>query len=198
MNNDTNERTSTEDEPVKESLPVDEAEHAETASEATDPEATTGDLLSQIEQLQGEAAEHKDRYLRSVADMENLRKRFAREKEDIRRRATAALIEDLLPAVDNMQMGLSSADGHPEAKEIAKGFEMVIAQIKQILNSHGLEAIEPEVSAAFDPNIHESVAVQPSDEVAEERIVSVMRVGYKLNEHLLRAASVVVSSGKAE
>lgn len=192
MSNDTKETSSTDEEPVADLETTDEA------AANTEAEAGEGDLVAQIEQLQVDAAEHKDRYLRSVADMENLRKRVAREKEDIRRRATASLIEDLLPALDNMQMGLSSADTHPEAKDIAKGFAMVIAQIKQILAGHGLEAIEPAVGTAFDHNLHESVAVEPSEEVEEQHIMSVMRVGYKLNDHLLRAASVVVSSGKAQ
>jgi len=196
MKNDTEDTPFTEENPTADSAAGSEAVDEAAGADADSRASSTGDLLGQIEQLQQEAAEHKDRYLRSVADMENLRKRVAREKEDIRRRATAALIEDLLPALDNMQMGLSSVDTHPEAKEIAKGFEMVVAQMNQILSSHGLEAIEPAVGTGFDHNLHESVAMQPSADVEEQHILSVMRIGYKLNDHLLRPASVVVSSGK--
>lgn len=196
MKNDTEEKTSPETD--AEATAADNVEEIAEETEATASEASegTGDLLEQITKLQDEVGQHKDRYLRSVADMENLRKRMARDKEDIRRRATASLIEDLLPALDNMQMGLSSADQHPEAKEIAKGFEMVSAQIKQILQSHGLDPIEPAAGEAFDPHIHESVALQPHDEIEEQHVISLMRVGYKLNDNLLRPASVVVSSGK--
>lgn len=201
MKNDTEEKLASED---NDSV----IESAEFGSEVASPaggqasQDETGhqgstDLYEQIEGLQAEISEHKERYLRTVADMENLRKRFAREKEDIRRRATSALIEDLLPALDNLRMGLNAADSHPEAAEIVKGLNMVISQFKQILGSHGLEAVEPEPNSEFDPNLHESVAVQPSDSIAEQHIISVMRIGYKLNEHLIRAASVVVSSGQA-
>lgn len=178
----------------------DEAATQETAEETPVEEPSSEQLLlAQIEKLQAEVTENKDRYLRSVADMENLRKRTARDKEEIRRLATSGIIEAILPVIDNLQMGLAAAANHPEAKDITVGFEMVGTQFDQILSNHGLISLTPEAGTAFDPNLHESVALQPSEEIPEQQIISVMRTGYKLNDRLLRPASVVVSSGpKAE
>lgn len=155
----------------------------------------TGILLQQIEKLQQEAKEHQERLLRTLADMDNLRRRTAREKEEIRKLGTGALMEDLLPALDNLQIGLTAAGKHPEAAEVCRGFEVIANQLSQILESHGLQRVDPEKGEVFDPNCHEAVAHQPSEEVPDDTVISVMRVGYVLNERLLRPASVVVSSG---
>lgn len=200
----------------KDSETLEDPAEKETVENAADSEATTAPegetvteesseelseaaaLMQEMSKLQEELTQAKDRYLRTVADMENLRKRTARDKEDIRRTATASLIEDLLPALDSMQMGLTTAENHPEAKEVAKGFEMVNTQIAQILKKHGLESVNPEIGSEFDHNVHESVAMQPNEEIPDQHIAGLMRIGYKLNERLLRPASVMVSSGKAE
>lgn len=158
----------------------------------------TGALLQQIEKLQQEVKEHQDRLLRTVADMENLRRRTAREKDEIRKFGIGALIEDLLPVLDNLQMGLTAASKHPETAEVCKGFEVVSRQLAQILENHGLQRIDPAKGEDFDPNRHEAVAYEPSDSVKDSGIITVMRVGYALHERLLRPAAVVVSSGSAE
>ncbi len=175
-----------------------EQENDHIADDTAELAEETGVLLQQIEKLQQEVKDHQDRLLRTVADMDNLRRRTAREKEEIRKLGTGTLMEDLLPALDNLQIGLTAAGKHPEAGEVCKGFEVVANQLSQILEGHGLQRIDPEVGEAFDPNRHEAVAHQPSEEVPDDSILSVMRVGYALNERLLRPASVVVSSGTPE
>ncbi len=152
-------------------------------------------LLEQITKLQDEVKTSQERYLRTIADMENLRKRAARDKEEIRRRAASSLIEDLLPAFDNLELGLQEAKKHDEAKGIVQGFEVVVGQLAQILAQHGLERIEPNVGDAFDHNLHEAMAQQASEEIEDHHVLKMIRVGYNLNERLLRPASVVVSSG---
>ncbi len=156
-----------------------------------------GSLYEQIEQLQQEVTSHRDKHLRTLADMDNLRRRLAREKDEIRRSAAAALIEDMLPSLDNLQIGLETAARHPEAKEVSRGFEVVAAQIRQILERHGLQALEPESGSLFDPNQHEAMAYEASDSIPDHHIVRVLRIGYTLNQRLLRPATVVVSSGIA-
>lgn len=160
--------------------------------------APTGEALSEIEQLLAERDDMKNRYMRTMADMDNLRRRLARDREEIRRTAAASVIEALLPALDNLQLGLDSAANHPEAAPIAKGFEFVAQQITQILEEHGLSAVRPNEGDAFNPNTHEATTHEPHDSVPDDHILRVQRVGYQLNERLLRAASVVVSSGPAE
>lgn len=161
------------------------------AEEATEPE------MSELEKAQAEAAEMKARYLRSVADMENYRKRMSREKQDIIRSAAGGVIESLLPVLDNMKLGLQAAENHPEAKDVTIGFKMVDDQLKKSLSEQGLEELIPD-GEAFDPNLHECIAHQPSDDVKEDHVMQTVRAGYRLNNRLIRAANVIVSSGPAK
>lgn len=158
------------------------------ASESQEP------ILTDLEKAQAEAAEMKSRYLRSVADMENYRKRITREKQDIIRSAAANVIESLLPVLDNMKLGLQAAEQHPEAKEVTYGFKMVDDQLKKSLGEQGLKELVPD-GEIFDPNLHECIAHQASKDVEEDHIIQTVRAGYRLNERLIRAANVIVSSG---
>ena len=169
----------------------DTPEQPEVVEEQAEP------VLTDVEKAQAEAAEMKSRYLRSVADMENYRKRIGREKQDIIRSAAAGVIESLLPVLDNMKLGLQAADNHPEAKDVTIGFKMVDDQLKKTLSEQGLEELIPD-GDTFDPNLHECIAHQPSDEVEEDKVIQTVRAGYRLNERLIRAANVIVSSGPAK
>lgn len=163
----------------------------ETSETAKEPE------MSELEKAQSEAAEMKTRYLRAVADLENYRKRITREKQDIIRSAAASVVESLLPVLDNMKLGLQAAENHPEAKDVTYGFKMVDEQLKKSLSEQGLEELLPD-GEAFDPNLHECIAHQPSDEVEDDHIIQTVRAGYRLNDRLIRAANVIVSSGPAK
>lgn len=179
-----------------------EPEQPSASAEATAAETVKTDeaaenqepVLTDLEKAQAEAAEMKSRYLRSVADMENYRKRIAREKQDIIRSAAANVIESLLPVLDNMKLGLQAAEQHPEAKDVTFGFKMVDDQLKKSLNEQGLEELIPD-GDPFDPNLHECISHQASDDVAEDHVIQTVRAGYRLNERLIRAANVIVSSG---
>lgn len=153
--------------------------------------------LSELEQAQLEATEMKTRYLRSVADLENYRKRITREKQEIIRSAAANVVESLLPVLDNMKLGLQAAENHPEAKDVTVGFKMVEDQLKKSLSEQGLEELIPD-GEVFDPNLHECIAHQPSEDVKEDHVIQTVRAGYRLNERLIRAANVIVSSGPAK
>jgi molecular chaperone GrpE len=167
-----------------------------TTEETAEPE-TNEPVLTELEKAQAEAAEMKARYLRAVADMENYRKRIAREKQDIIRSAAANVVESLLPVLDNMKLGLQAAENHPEAKDVTYGFKMVEDQLKKSLSEQGLQELIPD-GESFDPNLHECIAHQPSDEVKEDHIIQTVRAGYRLNDRLIRAANVIVSSGSAK
>jgi molecular chaperone GrpE len=180
-------------EPVAEEAEVE----VEAAPEAEVEEAAAEPEMTELEKAQAEATEMKTRYLRAVADMENYRKRMAREKQDIIRGAAASVIESLLPVLDNMKLGLQAAENHPEAKDVTIGFKMVDDQLKRSLSEQGLEELIPD-GEAFDPNLHECIAHQPSEEVAEDHVIQTVRAGYRLNERLVRAANVIVSSGPAK
>ena len=179
---------------------VDEATEADTAvngDAAPETESEAQPELSELEKAQAEAAEMKARYLRSVADLENYRKRIGREKQDIIRSAASSVIEELLPVLDNMKLGLQAAENHPEAKDVTIGFKMVDDQMKKILSDQGLEELIPD-GQVFDPNLHECIAHQPSDDIEEDHVIQTVRAGYRLNERLVRAANVIVSSGPSK
>lgn len=152
-------------------------------------------LEEQVAAAKAEAAAHYDRYLRAVADHENFRKRTAREKDELRQYAASRLLEDLMPVLDNLGLGLAAArQPNAEIKALADGVEMVQTQLKQALAQHGLTEINP-AGQAFDAHQHEALSQVPSPDVPEGNIINVIRVGYSLNGRLLRPASVVVSSG---
>jgi molecular chaperone GrpE len=160
------------------------------------PPSADASLLAQLEAAQAEAAKFKDQYVRSLADMDNLRRRLTREKDDLRRAATAGLLEDLAPVLDNLRLGLQSAlQAHPEAKAVIDGFQLVAGQLRAALAQHGVKEIDP-LGQPFDPKFHESVSQLPSEAVPEGHVLQVLRPGYMLNDRLVRAATVVVSAGK--
>ncbi len=145
-----------------------------------------------------EATENYNRYLRAVADLENFRKRTMREKEELRQYAATRVLEDLLPVLDNLALGLAAAQQPgAEMKSLVGGVEMVMAQLKAALANHGLVEIDP-AGQPFDPHRHQAISHQPSADVPAEHVLTVVRTGYALNGRLLRPASVIVSSGAAK
>jgi molecular chaperone GrpE len=172
--------------------PSTSAEHGEQKESAED----TGALLQQLEAVTAQVDDYKDRLLRQAAELENFRKRSLREKEELRKFATSGMIEDFIPALDNLKLGLSSArQHHPEAKAVLDGIEMVVTQLRGILTQHGVQEIEPARGESFNPNLHEAAAHLPDEAIVEGAILSVQRTGYRLHDRLLRAATVVVSQG---
>ena len=169
-------------------------EVAEDSDAAMQPDETPSVEETPLEKAEKEAAEMKARWLRSVADMENYRKRIAREKQDIIRSASAGVIESLLPVLDTMKLGLQAAENHPEAKDVVVGFKMVDDQLKRSLQEQGLEELVPD-GEVFDPNMHECISHQPSADVDEGKVIQTIRAGYRLNNRLVRAANIIVSSG---
>ena len=144
-----------------------------------------------------EAAANYDRYMRAVADLENFRKRTARDKEELRQFAAANVVQDIIPILDNLALGLAAAKQQTEVKAIVDGLGLVLEQFKGTLGRHGLKEVNP-IGQPFDHNLHECISHQPSPDVAEETVSQVVRLGYTLNGRLLRPAAVVVSSGPAK
>jgi molecular chaperone GrpE len=150
----------------------------------------------QLAAAKQEAAANYDRYLRAVADLENYRRRMAREKDDLRHSVTANLLQHLLPVIDNLQLAVAAGRQDAAAGKVADGVTMVLDQFRGALERHGVRALDP-LGQKFDPHQHESIAHQPSATVPEEHVLQVVRVGYMLHGRLVRPASVVLSSGPA-
>jgi len=154
-------------------------------------------LIARVAELEAQLAAAKDQMLRTAADLDNYRRRVQREKDELRRYAIGAVLEDLLPVADGLSLGLETARKTTEAAAVADGFSMVTQQFGQVLSQHGLREIAP-TSGVFDPNEHEVLTQQPSPTIPEGHILALVRKGYWLNERLLRPASVVVSAGPTE
>lgn len=140
----------------------------------------------------------KDVAARAQADLDNFRKRIAREKSEAIQYANRNLLEQLLPIIDNFEMGLkaaSSAEG--DSSIILQGMSMVFKQIGDFLTDQGVEIVASD-GLAFDPNLHEALKQEPHVSVPEGHIIYTMRRGYRLKDRILRAANVVVSSGPEE
>jgi molecular chaperone GrpE len=193
-NTDTSDESKETTEAVAAEIVEETAAPAETPVVEATPIETPLVEATPVETAEAEAAEMKSRWLRSVADMENYRKRIGREKQDIIRSAAASVVESLLPVLDNMKLGLQAAENHPEAKDVTFGFKMVDDQLKRALSEQGLEELIPD-GEPFDPNFHECISHQSSSEVEEDIVIQTVRAGYRLNDRLIRAASVIVSSG---
>ena len=163
-----------------------------TAPAMPEAEATEETLLTQ---LQGDLDRFRDLALRSQADLENFRKRAARDKDDAIKYANSALLERLIPILDNFELGLTAARTDAAGSSLLTGMEMVAKQIGDFLTQHGVEPIKAE-GEKFDPNLHEAVAQEASATVPEGAVVRQLRKGFKLKDRLLRAAMVTVSKGK--
>lgn len=140
----------------------------------------------------------KDVAARAQADLDNFRKRMAREKSEAIQYANRNLLEQLLPVIDNFEMGLKAASvSEGDSSVILQGMSMVFKQIGDFLTDQGVEIIASD-GLVFDPNMHEALKQEPSATVPEGHIIYTMRRGYRLKERILRAANVVVSSGPDE
>jgi len=143
-----------------------------------------------------EAAQWKDAAHRAAAELDNYRKRTARDLQENTKYANGSLLESLLPVLDNFDYGMQAAKAESEGSNLYIGLSMVLRQVQDFLKDNGVVEI-PTAGVAFDPNLHEAVSQQPSQTVPEGGILSQTRKGYKLRDRLLRPASVIVSSGPA-
>lgn len=152
------------------------------------------DLPQRIAELEAEIARLRDTVLRSNADQQNQQRRHQRDREELRKFATMGLVEDLLPALDSLGLGLESAAGQADGRAVAEGFRMAIGQLRAVLAAQGLAEVSP-LGAVFDPARHEAVGQEASETVPEGSVVRVARPGWLLHDRVIRPAAVFVSTG---
>jgi len=159
-----------------------------------EPATVTPEQLEELKQRAAKADEHWDRLLRATADFENFKKRAAREKQEASRFANQALLEKLVPLLDNFDMALAAAQtgSADAAQSLQTGIAMIYQQFKNVLAEAGVEEIQA-AGQTFDPNWHEAVAQKETADVPEGQVLQQLRKGYKLRDRLLRPASVVVA-----
>lgn len=177
---------------------ADEAAVDETAAEGSpseNPKPADADLDSVREQLAAKELEAKnnyDRFLRQVAELENFKKRTARERDDAIRFANESLIKDLLPIVDNLERAVAHASGGGNGKPIVEGVELVLKGLLDAMAKHGVTQISA-VGQLFDPSKHEAMAQVESDSHEPNFVVDELHKGYMLRDRLLRPALVSVA-----
>ncbi len=192
-----------ETKPADDLLPVEvEAPAAEgdgAVAEAA-PVDKVAELETKVAALEKEKKENWDRYLRSAADLENLRKRQKREAEDAKFESKGKVLKEMLPVVDNLERAIEHAAKSGEEvdaalKPIVEGVQLVLRQFTTAFERLEVTAVEA-LGQPFDPNLHEAISQQESDQ-APGTVVQVLQRGYKSGDRLLRPALVVVAKAKA-
>ncbi|HEY9482020.1 MAG TPA: nucleotide exchange factor GrpE [Micromonosporaceae bacterium] len=152
-----------------------------------------GDDAATIEALQARIAELEDQWRRAAADLDNVRKRSARDAVTQRADERSRVMGSLLPVIDNLDLALEHADADPDS--IIDGVRAVRDQAVDVLAALGFGRRDDDIGGSFDPARHEAVAVVDDPQAPAGTIVRVVRPGYGEGDHQLRPASVVVASG---
>lgn len=176
-----------------------DTEHPETpgaaAGGAAPPEAAGSDpvagLREALEKSEATAAENWNRYLRAVAELDNVRKRAARDVEAARRSGIEKLAGELLGIVDSLEMGLETG-GSASAESLLAGKEATLRLLRSAFDKFGIELVDP-VGHPFDPQLHEAMSMQPSTTATPGSVLAVLQKGYRLGDRLLRPARVIVA-----
>ena len=161
-----------------------------------DGEVNVGKLQLELEEARASSVDNHNNYMRLAAEIDNLRKRTAREVEQARKFGVERFASELLAAVDSLEMGIDSAAG-ASAEALLEGKQATLKLLSGAMAKSGVEAIDPE-GEPFDPNLHEALTMQPSATAEPGSIITVIQKGYQLNGRLLRPARVIVASEPIE
>lgn len=162
------------------------------AAEDESTEEAESDPQSPLDALQAKADENWDRYLRAVAELENVRKRAAKDVENARKFALERFARELLAVKDSFEMGLAAAEGET-VDSLLEGSAATLKLLSNTLQQFGVVELNPE-GEPFDPEFHEAISMQPSTDVEPGSVVTVVQKGYTLNGRLLRPAMVIVAA----
>ena len=183
------------DETLEEAQAEVSAEADAAAAGETGPDGAAGaeqDLAAALDEAQARADEHWDRYLRTAAELENVRKRAARDVENAHKFALERFGKELLAVRDTLEMGLAAAD-NASVESLLEGKNATLKLLATVMQQFGIEEVDP-AGEPFDPDLHEAISMQPSDDVEPGSVVTVVQKGYTLNGRLLRPAMVIVAA----
>ncbi|HTS16774.1 MAG TPA: nucleotide exchange factor GrpE [Verrucomicrobiae bacterium] len=176
---------------------AEDSERPDTAK--AQPEVVDSISTEELAALKAKAAtadENWDKFLRAAADLENYRKRVAREKEELARFTSERVVAALLPVLDNLERAVDAAQKHGvDNSSLLDGITQVYSQFRRSLVEFGLQEVTANAGHPFDPNLHEAVSQIESGEHPEGHVVEQLQRGYKLADRLLRPARVIVSKG---
>jgi molecular chaperone GrpE len=165
------------------------------------PQTEEAKIAELVETLARENAENKDRLLRTLAEMENLRKRTEREVSDMRQYGIASFARDVLAVADNMERALEALDAelretaNPATKTLLDGVELTERELLKVLEKHGVKKFEPKKGDKFDPNLHQAMYELPDPTQPAGTVAQVVQPGYMIGERMLRPALVGVAKG---
>ena len=169
--------------------------------DAGTPQTEEAKIAALVETLARENAENKDRLLRTLAEMENLRKRTEREVTDMRQYGIASFARDVLAVADNMERALEALDAelretaNPAIKTLLDGVELTERELLKVLEKHGVKKFEPKKGDKFDPNLHQAMYELPDPSQPAGTVAQVVQPGYMIGERMLRPALVGVAKG---
>jgi len=169
-----------------------------TESSEANPESLTAEAVADLKAQAAKAKESYEQLLRTTADFDNYRKRAVRERQDAVKFANESLLQKLIPALDNFDMAIAAAAAAKEGatQSLQTGVNMILSQLRNALAEAGLEEIDA-TGKPFDPNFHEAVSQQETNDTPEGQVVQQLRKGYRLRERLLRPATVIVAKKPA-
>lgn len=165
-----------------------EGTDVEENADAESTEVSIESLQAELEEANAKASENWDKALRIQAEMDNLRKRSEKQVEDAHKYAVKKFVEELLPVADSLEMGYA-VDG--EVEQIREGIGLTMNVLKAAMEKFSVVAVDP-LGEKFNPDLHQAMAMQPSDEYENDHVSAVMQKGYTLNGRLVRPAMVMV------
>jgi molecular chaperone GrpE len=155
------------------------------------------DLQQRLAALESEKKETWDRYVRAVAELDNVRKRNERELADLRRYAIESLARDLLPPIDNLERALESCCAEHSDNPVVAGVELTLRDLLKALDRHAVKPFES-AGQPFDPARHQAVLQETTEDHPDNTVIREMQKGYLIHERLLRPAMVVVSRSETK
>lgn len=172
----------------EEDAPVEETAHSDASQDGAEAPAPEDELAAAA----AKAEENWDRYLRAAAELDNVRKRAARDVENAHKFGLERFGKELLAVRDTLEMGLAAAEG-ASIDSLIEGKNATLKLLTATLQRFGIEEVDP-AGEPFDPDFHEAISMQPSDDVEPGSVVTVVQKGYTLNGRLLRPAMVIVAA----
>jgi molecular chaperone GrpE len=149
-------------------------------------------LQTELEAARAKADDYWNKLVRAQAEMENLRKRSARELEQAHKYAVERFATELLAVKDSLEMGVDAAGGEIDAEKLREGTELTLRMLVRAMEKFNIEVIDPK-GQPFDPARHQAMTMQENSELPPNTVVAVMQKGYAIGERLLRPAMVIVS-----
>ncbi|MCW8843443.1 MAG: nucleotide exchange factor GrpE [Rhodobacteraceae bacterium] len=174
---------------------LDDIEQAETEEMSQSLEELEDEAV-ELDELRAERDDFRDKFMRALADAENVRKRGEKARREAEQYGGSKLARDMLPVYDNMKRALETIteDQKDSSKALVEGIELTMRELLNVFKKHGIEILSPKVGDKFDPQVHEAMFEAPLPGTVSGEIIQISTEGFMLHDRLLRPAQVGVSS----